>query len=248
MRVLLRYSVSLLVLIAVWEFVSRGVPDYLLPPPYEVAATLYQERGDFLEAALVTLGNAACGGALGIILGVTAGLLISYSRPIRAILEPWLIMLQSFPREALLPLMIVWVGFGHASKIASAALLSFFPSAIITMTALSDVRPDYLELIRGWGANRSKEFLYCRLPVAVPVLIGMLKVAIPLSLIGALLGEFMGGNDGLGHIIISEGAIARVDRVFGAVVVLGAIGMMIWIAIQLLERADGLRRFREEQR
>jgi NitT/TauT family transport system permease protein len=91
-------------------------------------------------------------------------------------------------------------------------------------------------LIRGWGATRAQEFLYCRLPAVVPTLVSAVKVGLPLALIGSVLGEFIGGNHGLGYIIISSGSSFRTDRIFAALVYLASIGLLMLVAIQLVER------------
>jgi NitT/TauT family transport system permease protein len=160
-------------------------------------------------------------------------------------LEPYLIIFQSFPRESLFPLLIVWIGFGTATKVVNAALLSFFPIAVITLNGLLDTREDYINLIRGWGATRFEEFLHCRLPAFVPTLVSALKVSLPLALIGAVLGEFMGGNRGLGYIIITSGAAFRTDRIFAAVSVLSLIGVSMLAAVQVIQ-STLLKRFKYE--
>jgi len=177
------------------------------------------------------------GGAAGIFCGMLIGGLVAYSRTIRWIIEPYLIVFQSFPREALFPLFVVWLGFGAATKMVSASLLSFFPVAVLTLNGLLDVRSDYVDLIRGWGATRGQEFLYCRLPAVVPILVSAVKIGFPLALIGSVLGEFIGGNHGLGYIIMSSGSSFRTDRIFAALVFLAAMGLLILVSIQLIERS-----------
>lgn len=142
-------------------------------------------------------------------------------------MEPYLGLFQSFPRESLLPLFIVWLGFGSGPKILSSALLAFFPMAAITLSSLSDTRDDYIRLMQTWNASRLQTYLFCRAPAAVPAVVGGLKVCLPLALIGAVLGEFLGGNGGLGYLIVSSGSAFRTDRVFGAIAVLAAGGVSI---------------------
>jgi ABC-type nitrate/sulfonate/bicarbonate transport system permease component len=222
-----RYVMSLLILIAIWKaaIVVFQIEPYLLPDPMLVLDTLVKESPFFAKAALYTFGNMLVGGALGIGLGLLIGGACAYSRAARWIVEPYLTVFQSFPREALFPLLIVWLGFGQAPKMVNAGLLAFFPMAIVTLHSLSDTRDDYIKLLQSWNANRWQEFVFCRLPHAVPALIGGVKLALPLALIGAVLGEFLGGNEGLGYIIVSSGSAFRVDRVFAAIIVLAAGGL-----------------------
>ena len=198
-----------------------------------------------MSSLAYTLRNCLAGAAAGIVCGILVGGVVAYSSFLRWLAEPYLIMFQSFPRESLFPLLIVWLGFGAITKVVSAALLSFFPVAVITLNGLCDVRSDYLELINSWGATRQQEFLHCRLPAIIPTLVSAVKVALPLSLIGAVLGEFMGGNTGLGYVIISSGSAFRTDRIFGAILLLSAIGLAMLSVVQLFQRGI-LRNFYQE--
>ena len=232
-----RYFVSFLILLVFWTLITVlfSVPTFLLPPPSTVAQTLWSEWPFFADAARYTLLNALTGAMAGIALGMLTGLLAAYSRMLRWVLEPYLVVFQSFPRESLFPLLIVWLGFGATTKMVNAGLLSFFPIAIMTLNSLLDTRQEYVALIRGWGASRIEEFLYCRLPAFVPTLFSAIKVALPLALIGAVLGEFMGGNRGLGYIIVSSGAAFRTDRLFAAVSILAITGTIGLAAIQFVQ-------------
>ena len=233
-----RYLASLLLLIIMWEVLVRAlnIPGYLLPVPEKILSTLWNEQRFFFDAAQYTFTNMLLGASLGITAGVIVGAAVAYSKTLRWLVEPYLIIFQSFPRESLFPLLIVWLGFGMGTKVVNAALLSFFPMAVITLNGLSDVRHDYVDLIRSWGAGRIEEFLYCRLPAFVPTLISAVKVCLPLALIGAVLGEFMGGNNGLGYIIISSTSASRTDRIFAAVVILAVMGLLMLAAVQLTQR------------
>lgn len=232
-----RYGLSIALLLTIWHMVTVvfQVPPYVLPAPWEVVKTLSSEWPMFMHHAGVTLGNTFVGGVLGIGLGMLTGLLIAYSRTLRWIVEPYLVIFQSFPKEALIPVIVVWLGFGNEPKIVNAALLSFFPMAVFTANALLDTRSEYLELMRNWGGNKWQEFLYCRLPAGLQAIVGGLKITVPLALIGAVLGEFMGGNEGLGYIIVSSGASFRLDRSFAALIILSGAGIFALAAIRTLQ-------------
>lgn len=233
-----RYTMSIAILLVLWGVASKvsSVPDYVLPDPSRVFATLWHESALFINAAWFTTRNMLLGGSIGIGFGIITGLALARFELVRRLLEPYLTIFQSFPRESLFPLLVIWLGFGMATKVVSAALLSFFPTAIITLNGLIDVRREYVTLIRSWGANKNEEFLFCRLPATIPTLLGGIRVALPLALIGAVLGEFMGGTGGLGYVIISSGSAFRVDRIFAAVVVLAFIGVSLLGITELFDR------------
>ena len=226
---LLRYGVSLALLALMWAAAVYvlDIPSYLLPEPVAVIKTLFTEWPIFADAARLTFGNMAAGATLGISLGVLVGVAAAYSQRLRWLVEPYLGIFQSFPRESLLPLFIVWLGFGSGPKILSSALLSFFPMAVITLNSLSDTRDDYIRLMQTWNASRLQTYLFCRAPAAVPAIVGGLKVCLPLALIGAVIGEFLGGNGGLGYLIVSSGSAFRTDRAFAAIIVLAGGGLTL---------------------
>lgn len=225
----IRYLVCLAILVAAWHAAVAlfAIPPYLLPGPSRVVATLTREFGFFAEGAAFTVTNMLVGGLAGITFGFLVGAVAAYSRRVRWVIEPYLTIFQSFPREALFPLLIVWLGFGQAPKMINAGLLSFFPMAIVTLHSLIDTREDYLRLMESWKASQLETYLYCRIPAAVPALVGGVRVSLPLALIGAVIGEFLGGSEGLGYIIVSSGSAFRVDRVFAAIVVLAVAGMAL---------------------
>jgi NitT/TauT family transport system permease protein len=232
----LRYLVSLTLFVAVWWAAVRllRLPPFLLAPPDAVLKTLTHEWPTYQAAAAITFGNMAVGAAVGIPLALLVGGVAALSRRLRWVTEPYFGLFQSFPKEALLPLLVVWLGFGNAPKMVSAGLLAFFPMAVITLNSLTDTRDDYLRLMESWKASRLQVFLHCRAPAALPALVAGLKVCLPLALIGAVLGEFLGGNGGLGYLINAAGGAARIDRLFAAVAVLALGGTLIVGAIDAI--------------
>jgi NitT/TauT family transport system permease protein len=246
-REIVRYVLALVVFVVIWEASVRAfrIQDFVLPAPLEVAKTLANDTSLYIEAAKSTIINAFIGGLIGILLGTVSGFVLAFSRTARWIAEPYLIVFQSFPRESLIPLLVVWMGFGSGPKVVNAALLSFFPMAVLTLNSLLDIRKDYIELITSWGASRGQEFMYCRLPASVISMTGALKITMPLALIGTVLGEFMGGNEGLGHVIMISGSAFRVDRIFGAITCLAAIGLLIFGIVSVVQQVLA-KRFSQE--
>lgn len=243
----LRYLVSVGLLLAGWHalVVLYQLPPYVLPEPAAVMTTLVDEWPWFQMHTLSTLSNVAAGALLGIGGGLIFGALIAYSRWARWVAEPYLVIFQSFPREALIPLFVVWLGFGAAPKILNAAMLSFFPMAVVTMNSLSDTRGDYLELVRNWGGNRLQQFLHCRIPAGIYSIAGGLKIAAPLAIIGAVIGEFLGANDGLGYVIVSSGVAFRLDRSFAAIMILATVGVLTLASIKFVQEVL-LDRYKQE--
>lgn len=232
-----RIVASLAALFLIWfAFVAAfDIPPYLLPSPLKVLETLVIEHARFMDAAASTFSNAIVGGTIGILLGMIIGAACAFSTRTKWLVEPYLTIFQSFPREAFFPIMVVWLGFGDLPKIVNASLLALFPMAVITLDALLNTRSDYLKLMTTWRASKWQVFVHCRVPAGVPAILGGIRVAFPLALIGAVLGEFLGGSDGLGHIIVSSGSMFRIDRSFAAIVVLAFGGTSMVLAMDWLK-------------
>ena len=247
-KFILRYFLSSLILLIIWGIITTlfNLPNYILPNPKSVILKIVTENSYFLKSTIATLKNAGLGALFGIGFGLLLGITISYSERVKKIIEPYLVIFQSFPKEVLFPLFVVWFGFGATTKVINSAILAFLPIATVTASAMSNVRNEYLELVRGWGATKFQEFIKLRIPYAIPQILGGLKVALPLSLIGAVLGEFLGGNIGLGHIIISSGATFKTDRLFGAVLILGIIGIIIHAILEIVNQTY-LKKYYDEQ-
>lgn len=238
--IVMRYGASLALLYALWwvaVHIGRAPPG-LLPAPERVLHSLVTEWSLYYsDYAFATLSKALAGGAIGIGGGLVVGLALGYSRIARTVLEPYLTIFQSFPREALYPIFVVALGVGDRPQITNAALLSFFPVAVTTLHAITDTRKDYIDLIRSWGASRYEEFVYCRLPYIVPTLIGALKLAAPFALIGAVLAEMLGGGtrSGLGNLIASAQAGQNATSTYCAILILAALGVGLVALIQAIE-------------
>jgi len=242
-----QYAVSLALLFGLWQLLIWlfSIPPFILPAPHRVLLTLCTDQELIASAAAFTFRNALLGAAAGCLLGLGISLGCALSPQLRWVVSPYLAIFQSFPRESLFPVFVLWFGFGAVTKILNATLLSMLPMAVISLNGLLDTRPEYLQLVRGWGASHWQELIYCRLPNAVPHITGALKVCIPLALIGSVLGEFIGGSEGLGHLILSSGAAFRSDRVFAAILVLAVFGTSLVELIAMLQNRF-LQRFANE--
>ncbi len=238
----------LLVLLAAWEVTVRvrGIPPLIVPAPTVVWASLVTHtRSGFLILHLgVTLSEILLGFLAGSLLGIGLGIGAALSPLLRGVLQPYLIASQAMPKLALAPIFVMWFGFGILPKILITALIAFFPLFENTVTGLNEVEADALELFRALRATPWQTLRWLRLPNAVPFVFAGVKVAMVLSIVGAVVAEYVGANRGLGALIISSQGIMDTPLMFAVFVVLVLLGVMLYQAVVLLERACLARRYR----
>jgi len=222
----------------IWEFGVRwsGTPDYVLPALSQVFEAGWQMRAQLLSDTLATAWEVLAGFTLALAGGLLIGLLASMSSIARRTLYPLVTALQSMPKIALAPLLIVWFGYGFASKLAAAVLFAFFPIVIATMGGLAGVPRNLDEHFRALGASPAKTFWYLRLPAALPSLVDGLKIATPLAVIGAIVGEFIGSEAGLGHLIVFATSNAQTSLSFAAILMVTVLAMLFYWAVDLVSR------------
>jgi NitT/TauT family transport system permease protein len=179
-----------------------------------------------------TLRNAAFGLAIGFGLGLLLGSLMAESRIIEKLLMPYAFALQSLPKVAIAPLVVIWFGFGDGSKIAIAAMLSFFPILINSFTGLRSVEPERVDLMRSLSASRMETYRIVKLPHAAPYIFAGLDMAVVYALLGTIVAEFLGAQQGMGVVITQAQAVTDVAGVFAALVLLGITGMLLHGAVR----------------
>jgi NitT/TauT family transport system permease protein len=223
----------------VWEFGVRwsGVHDYVLPPLSTIFAAGWAMRAQLLTDTLTTAWEVFAGFALAFAGGLALGLLASLSGVARRTLLPLVTALQSMPKIALAPLLIVWFGYGFASKLAAAVLFAFFPVVVATIGGLAGVPRNLDEHFRALGASPAHTFWFLRLPAALPALMDGLKIAMPLAVIGAIVGEFIGSEQGLGHLIVFATSNAETALSFAAILMVTLLAMAFYGAVDLVSRA-----------
>ena len=226
--------------ILAWQLlVSTGVVSrHVLPLPSSIPAALIDlvSTGVLFENLLTTLVEAATGFAIATIVGLTLGGLIAEFRLIERIVYPYLIALQTMPKIALAPVLLVWFGFGLGSKIAVAAVISLFPILVNTIAGLKGCDQGRLDVLRALGASRWDCFRLVKLPNALPFVFAGLSTAVMFALTGALVGEFVGASHGLGYLIIQANNLMDIPKVFAVLIILCAIGTAAFGAMQFARR------------
>jgi NitT/TauT family transport system permease protein len=230
----------LLVVLLAWHGLVRWyrLPPLVLPPPAAVALTLGRNLSDgFLWPHVwVTLQEILLGFVGGSLLGIGLGSLVAVSPGAQQVLKPYIIASQAMPKLALAPLFVIWFGLGILPKALIAALIAFFPLFENTLTGLREVEAEAVELFRMLGASRWHLFLKLRLPHAVPYLFAGLRVAIVLSVVGAVVGEYIGASKGLGALIIASQGMMDTALMFAVFVLLTALGIVLYQLVGLWER------------
>jgi len=230
--------------LVIWEAVCRAgwVSKLVLPAPSAIGIELWGALreialgGPMRRHTLITLYEILAGFAIGVVLGFVLGVLIAEVAMARRVLMPYLIALNAAPKIALAPLLLVWFGFGMGSKIVMAALIAFFPLLINVIAGLAGVEPAKLKLMRSLAASRSMTLIKVKLPDAMPTIFAGLKTAIVLAVVGAIVGEFVGAEGGLGFVIKQSEFQLDVAQTFAVIVLLSAIGIALFYAIEYLER------------
>jgi ABC-type nitrate/sulfonate/bicarbonate transport system permease component len=230
---------ALVVGLAAWLslYETGAISAVILPSPARVAAALWENRILLLTHGRVTCTESLGGFLLGTAAAAGSGLAIVSSRLVSRAVGPWLVAGLAFPKEALSPVLAAWLGYQVAPKVLLAAMICFFPLAIAFSRGLLTVDGDVVDLLRVLNASRREELIKYRLPNAVPdALIGC-RLALPLSLIGAIVGEFAGSAAGLGYLIRLAKGHLESGLVFAALLVLLIIGVLYTLAIAVVERA-----------
>ena len=218
--------------ILVWHLIAAGTTPLILPGPKDVFMRLfsYFVSGRVWPHLFMTTQEILAGFVLGSILGLGFGTLISESVIARKVIMPYIIVTQALPKFALAPMLVIWFGFGMAPKVIIAALIAFFPLVENTYMGLTTTPSSQLELFRALRASRITTLLKLRVPHAIPAIFSGLRVALMLSLVGAVVAEYVGANQGLGALIIVSQGTLDTELMFVAFVVLTVLGLSLdWL-------------------
>jgi NitT/TauT family transport system permease protein len=227
--------------IAVLVLWSAGVgvfeiPDYLLPAPQDVIRRIARDWYVLARNATYTLQSVLSGFAAGVLVAVPLAFAVVLSRSVERVTMPFLVMSQTIPKVAIAPILVVWLGFGILPKIAIVFLIAFFPIVVSTVVGLKSVESDMIDLVRSMGAGTLKIMLRVRGPTALPQMFAGFKIAICLSVVGAIVGEFVGSDRGLGYLLLTATGTLDGTLVWSALFILIAIGIVLFAIVSKLER------------
>jgi NitT/TauT family transport system permease protein len=224
--------------LVLWEFAVRAlqIPQFLLPAPTVVFGELWRAPGLYAVNAVATLRVTLTGFGLAVVLGISFAVAIVHSRIMEHTLYTLLVALNSLPKVALAPLFVIWLGTGSPSKITVAVTIAIFPIVIDTALGLRSIEPDVLNMANVMRASRWQILRRIRFPHALPALFAGMKVAISLALVGTIVGEFVAGGAGLGSAILAAQGTFDTAQVFSCILLLGALGTILFYAVDFLER------------
>ncbi len=231
-------SALVAVLLLGWQLaaLTLQLPRWLLPSPTDIGTALFTSSDLLARHGWVTLQEVLVGFALSFLVGTTLAVAISYSRTLERALYPFVIASQTIPVIAIAPILLIWFGYGLLPKVIVVALICFFPIVVNMVDGLRSVDPDLVNLLRSLGSSRWQIFRKAQLPASLPYLLSGTKVAIAVSVIGAVIGEWVGASAGLGYFMVRSASQFQTARVFAAIVVLSAMGIGLFALVALSER------------
>ncbi|MEU8898653.1 ABC transporter permease [Nocardia sp. NPDC048505] len=212
------------------------VEPYILPSPGDTWRTTVDNSAYLLENTWVTTYETVAGFLIAALVGEAVALMMIYSRGAERTMYPLILFAQVIPKIAIAPLFIVWLGFGTSPKILVAVLMAFFPIVISGMAGLRSVDPEILELTSTMGASNWKTFVKVRFPASLPQLMSGLKIAATLAVTGAVVGEFVGANEGLGYVILQANGNIDTAMLFAALIIMSLLGIILFAIIEIAEQ------------
>ena len=225
--------------VLVWQTfaIRSGLSAFLLPSPIQVLQAGWETREVLGSAITTTMLETMIGLTIATILGVLIAAAIDLSSVVRRALYPILVASQTVQILAIAPLLIIWFGFGMLPKVLIVVLICFFPLAVNTADGLASADPDYVSLLRAMGADRKQVWRLVRFPAALPAFFTGLRIAVTYSVVGATIGEWVGGSEGLGlYMLRSKNALAT-DQVFVGIVLTSMLSIALFLLVYVIERA-----------
>jgi NitT/TauT family transport system permease protein len=230
--------IAVIAFLVLWSAGVRvfEIPDYLLPAPEDVIRRIARDWYVLARNASYTVQSVLSGFAAAVLVGVPLAFAVVLSRSVERVTMPFLVMSQTIPKVAIAPILVVWLGFGILPKIAIVFLIAFFPIVVSTVVGLKSVENDMIDLVRSMGATTLKIMLRVRGPTALPQMFAGFKIAICLSVVGAIVGEFVGSDKGLGYLLLTATGTLDGTLVWSALFILIAIGIVLFAMVSKLER------------
>jgi NitT/TauT family transport system permease protein len=228
---------GVLVFLAIWQIgvMAYQVPTYLLPPPSMIARTFIDEFPRLLYHGWITTYEMLGGYAMAVGIALPLAIAITSSKRFDAFVMPTMLFFQVVPKVAVAPLFLVWFGVGPTPKVLVAFLISFFPIVIDAAVGLRSMSPEMNDLARSMGASRMQIFAQFRLPTSLPYLFSGLKVAATLAIAGAVVGEFVGADKGLGYLLLTTNSNMETSLMFATIVALTIIGLAFFYLVEFVE-------------
>ncbi len=235
-----RALLSIPIVLGVWEAIIAlfNVEPYVFPAPSAIAVALVNGLvgGSYLEGLWVTLAEIGAGFTIGALIGLGLGVLFVSVPPVNRVVFPWIVALQTVPKVAVAPLMVVWFGFGIQSKILIVALGCMFPVLVNTIAGLRATDANRVALVRALCGSDWQLLRHVQLPSALPFIFAGLNTAIVLAVIGAIVGEFVGARSGIGVLILQANFSLDLAGVFALLTLLAVVGVLLNLAVRLVER------------
>ncbi|PKH04255.1 ABC transporter permease [Psychromonas sp. MB-3u-54] len=233
---LLRMMISIMVILGLWQaiVVFFGMPSFILPAPIEVFERLLLRYDILLKHTLVTGQEIILGLFLGLFMGLFFALQMLLFKPIKQWLLPILIASQAIPVFALAPVLMLWLGYGIASKIVMAALIIFFPVTTCCYDGLRNTPSGYLDLAQTMGATKWQMLRHIQFPASLPTLASGIRVAVVIAPIGAVAGEWVGSSEGLGYLMLQANARMMIDEMFAALFILSMLSILLYFVVDKL--------------
>jgi NitT/TauT family transport system permease protein len=230
--------IAVIAFLVLWSAGVRvfEIPDYLLPAPEDVIRRIARDWYVLARNASYTVQSVLSGFAAAVLASVPLAFAVVLSRSVERVTMPFLVMSQTIPKVAIAPILVVWLGFGILPKIAIVFLIAFFPIVVSTVVGLKSVESDMIDLVRSMGARTLKIMLRVRGPTALPQMFAGFKIAICLSVVGAIVGEFVGSDKGLGYLLLTATGTLDGTLVWSALFILIAIGIVLFAMVSKLER------------
>ena len=227
-----------LLIVGAWQVAVplAGVSEFVLPTPWTIVKRIVTDWSLLLSNAWVTALEVLLGFGLAIVTGIPTALMIFYSRTFERAVYPLLVALQTVPKVVLAPLLVLYLGYDWAPKIFLAFLISFFPIVIATVVGLQSLERPMISLLRAMGASEWQIFRKLRIPAALPNIFGGFKVGIGLAVIGAVIGEYVAAERGIGYLQLQASSKFDTSLSFAAVVVISGVGVVLFSAISFIER------------
>jgi NitT/TauT family transport system permease protein len=234
----IRPFLFLVLIVAAWDLSIRlfHIPAYQIPAPVDVVKVLWTDWPELLSQSWPTTYATIAGFLLSALFGIPAAMLIAGSKTVESYVYPLLVFSQSIPKVAIAPLFVVWFGFGILPKVICAFLLGFFPVVVSAVQGFKSVDPDMVDLARAMQGSRTNVFLAINLPHAMPAIFSGLKVSITLAVVGAVVGEFVGSNSGIGYVMQRSIGTFDLPTMFAALVILALLGVILFWVVDRIER------------